>query len=48
MLTAQPQRAPADSPSPAPPELDEPLAFPARAVQGTVPDRGPRGDQPQQ
>jgi uncharacterized circularly permuted ATP-grasp superfamily protein len=33
---------------PAPPELDGPLAFPAQAVRGTVPDPGPRGDQPQQ
>jgi len=31
-----------------PPEADEPLAFPAQAVRGTVPDRGPHDDQPQQ
>jgi uncharacterized circularly permuted ATP-grasp superfamily protein len=33
---------------PAPPEVDGLLAFPAQAVRGTVPDPGPRGDQPQQ
>jgi hypothetical protein len=30
------------------PEVDGPAAFPAQAVWGTVPDRGPRGEQPQQ
>ena len=30
------------------PEVDFPSAFPAQAVRGTVPDRGPRDDQPQQ
>ena len=39
VLTSQPQRAP---------EADGPPAFPAQAVRGTVPDRGPRDDQPQQ
>ncbi|HEX6337113.1 MAG TPA: circularly permuted type 2 ATP-grasp protein [Jiangellaceae bacterium] len=39
VLTSRPQRAP---------EGNGPSAFPAQAVRGTVPDRGPRGDQPQQ
>jgi uncharacterized circularly permuted ATP-grasp superfamily protein len=30
------------------PEVDGPATFPAQAVRGTVPDRGPRDDQPQQ
>ena len=38
-LTSRPPRAP---------EADGPPAFPAQAVRGTVPDRGPRDGQPQQ
>ena len=37
----------ASRPQPAP-ETNGPPAFPAQAVRGTVPDRGPRDDQPQQ
>jgi uncharacterized circularly permuted ATP-grasp superfamily protein len=29
-------------------EVDDPLSFPAQAVRGTAPDRGPLDDQPQQ
>ena len=39
VLTSRPQPAP---------ESNGPPAFPAQAVRGTVPDRGPRDDQPQQ
>jgi uncharacterized circularly permuted ATP-grasp superfamily protein len=39
VLTSRPQRAP---------DGDGPSAFPAQTVRGTVPDRGPRGDEPQQ
>jgi uncharacterized circularly permuted ATP-grasp superfamily protein len=39
VLTSRPQRAP---------DGDGPAAFPAQTVRGTVPDRGPRGDEPQQ
>ncbi|HEX6234056.1 MAG TPA: circularly permuted type 2 ATP-grasp protein [Jiangellaceae bacterium] len=39
VLTTRPQRAP---------EVDGPSAFPAQTVRGTIPDRGPRGDEPQQ
>jgi len=39
VLTSRPQQAP---------ETNGPPAFPAQAVRGTVPDRGPRDDQPQQ
>jgi uncharacterized circularly permuted ATP-grasp superfamily protein len=39
VLTSAPQRAS---------EAPGPLAFPAQAVRGTIPDRGPRDDQPQQ
>ena len=39
VLTSQPDRAP---------EAEGPPPFPAQAVRGTVPDRGPSHDQPQQ
>jgi uncharacterized circularly permuted ATP-grasp superfamily protein len=39
VLTSQPRTAP---------EADGPPPFPAQAVRGTVPDRGPSHDQPQQ
>ncbi|HEX2355090.1 MAG TPA: circularly permuted type 2 ATP-grasp protein [Micromonosporaceae bacterium] len=39
VLTSQPEPAP---------EADGPPGFPAQTVRGTVPDRGPRADQPQQ
>ena len=39
VLTSRPHRAP---------EADGPPLFPAQAVRGTVPDRGPSHDQPQQ
>jgi uncharacterized circularly permuted ATP-grasp superfamily protein len=39
VLTSPPERIP---------EVDGPAAFPAQAVWGTVPDRGPRDEQPQQ
>jgi uncharacterized circularly permuted ATP-grasp superfamily protein len=39
VLTSRPQRAP---------DGDGPAAFPAQTVRGTVPDRGPRRDEPQQ
>ena len=39
VLTSRPERAP---------EADGAPAFPAQAVRGTVPDRGPLDDQPQQ
>jgi uncharacterized circularly permuted ATP-grasp superfamily protein len=39
VLTSRPEGAP---------DADEPEAFPAQAVRGTVPDRGPQHNQPQQ
>jgi uncharacterized circularly permuted ATP-grasp superfamily protein len=39
VLTSRPERGP---------DADRPPAFPAQAVRGTVPDHGPRHDQPQQ
>ena len=39
VLTSQPQQTP---------DADGPQAFPAQTVRGTVPDRGPGRDQPQQ
>jgi uncharacterized circularly permuted ATP-grasp superfamily protein len=39
VLTSQPHKAP---------EEDGPPPFPAQTVRGTVPDRGPSHDQPQQ
>jgi uncharacterized circularly permuted ATP-grasp superfamily protein len=39
VLTSRPQRVP---------KADGPPALPAQTVRGTVPDRGPLGDQPQQ
>jgi uncharacterized circularly permuted ATP-grasp superfamily protein len=48
VLTSPLQGAPEASSGPAPLGADGPLAFPAQAVWGTVPDRGPRDEQPQQ
>jgi uncharacterized circularly permuted ATP-grasp superfamily protein len=50
VLTSRPQQ-PTEADVPAeggPAEVEGPAEFPAQAVRGTVPDRGPRNDQPQQ
>jgi len=41
VLTSRPEKVPDQA-------QDGALAFPARAVRGTAPDRGPRDNQPQQ